>query len=128
MLERLAIAVLLVGLGLAAYFLLKSWQLRRASQATAGIKRASILFFQGDRCAACAAQWRFLEELRAKLDDQIAIERVDADVDTQRAARYAVFTVPTTLIVDRSGVVRHANYGLADARKLAGQVQSLEAA
>jgi len=128
MLERFAMAVLLLGLGMAAYLLLRAWQLRRASQATAGIRRASILYFQGDRCAACATQWRFLEELQARLEHQIAIETVDADADRQRAARYAIFTVPTTLIVDRTGVVRYANYGLADARKLAGQVHSLEAA
>jgi len=39
-----------------------------------------------------------------------------------------VFTLPTTLIVDPHGTVRHANYGLVDARKLAGQLRKVELA
>ena len=53
------------------------------------------------------------------------VEKVDADKDQAAAERYGVFTLPTTLIVDRTGRVRHANYGLTDARRLASQLNSL---
>ena len=51
---------------------------------------------------------------------------MDADVDQAKAERYGVFTLPTTLIVDPMGTVRHVNYGLADTRKLASQLRTLE--
>ena len=47
-------------------------------------------------------------------------------MEQAKAERYGVFTLPTTLIVDPKGTVRHANYGLADSRKLANQLRALQ--
>jgi len=43
---------------------------------------------------------------------RIVVEKVDADVEQAEAERYGVFTLPTTLIVDPQGTVRHINYGI----------------
>jgi len=86
----------------------------------------SILYFRSDHCAPCITQARFLQELQAEFGDRVAVEKVDVELESQRARSYGVFTLPTTLIVDRTGTVRQANYGLTDARTLAGQLQRLE--
>ena len=42
--------------------------------------------------------------------------------DPDTATRYSVFTLPTTVLVDADGRVRHVNYGLTDANKLGRQL------
>ena len=81
--------------------------------------------FAATPAAPCVAQARFVQELQAQYGDALEVEKVDTDKDQAAAERYGVFTLPTTLIVDRSGRVRHANYGLTDARRLASQLDSL---
>jgi hypothetical protein len=61
--------------------------------------------------------------VRGQFGDRIAIERIDADVDRERAEKFGIFTLPTTLVIDAAGKVRHANYGLAEPVKLAAQLR-----
>lgn len=130
MLERLLIAAALIALGLVAYRLFAHWHRTRASgaarsqDATADATPA-ILYFRSDRCAPCTTQARFLEQLAAQYGPRVAIHKIDADREPEAAGRYGIFTIPTTLVVDQTGQVRHANYGLADTRKLIAQVQPL---
>lgn len=130
MTDRIVIALLVMAGGVAAYLLLQAWQRRKASvafaqtgAAPAGAPgRATILYFRSDHCAPCAAQSRYLDQLSAQLGESVAVRKIDADVDTELASRFGVFTVPTTLVVDAAGQVRHANYGLTDAGKLKAQL------
>jgi thiol-disulfide isomerase/thioredoxin len=126
MLERLLIAFALALLGAGAFAVFRYDHLRRASKAAVAIGKPAILYFRSDACAPCTTQGRFLQQLQAEFGDRIVVEKVDADVEQAKAERYGVFTLPTTLIVDPKGTVRHANYGLADARKLAGQLRAVE--
>jgi thiol-disulfide isomerase/thioredoxin len=130
MTDRILIALLVMAAGVAAYLLLQTWQRRKASLAIAaapsaesGIARPTILYFRSDHCAPCVTQSRFLDQLAGQLGDALAIRKIDADAEPDLAAQFGVFTVPTTLVVDAAGQVRHANYGLADAGKLAAQVR-----
>ena len=50
---------------------------------------------------------------------------VDAERDPDTAAHYRVFTLPTTVLLDSRGQVRHVNYGLTDAHKLGRQLAQL---
>ena len=88
--------------------------------------KPAILYFRSDACAPCATQGRFLQQIQDEFGDRIVVEKVDADVEQAKAERYGVFTLPTTLIVDPKGTVRHANYGLADPHKLANQLRTLQ--
>jgi hypothetical protein len=56
---------------------------------------------------------------------RLSVQEVNADVEGNEAARYGVFTLPTTLIVDREGQVRHINYGLTPAVKLTQQLEKV---
>lgn len=130
MTDRILIALLVMAAGVAAYLLLQQWQRRKASLAIAAappvaneLRRLTILYFRSDHCAPCAAQSRYLDQLAAQLGESVAVRKIDADVESDLASKFGVFTVPTTLVVDASGQVRHANYGLADAGKLAAQLR-----
>jgi thiol-disulfide isomerase/thioredoxin len=67
--------------------------------------RATLLQFSTEVCAPCTATARVLDDLAARTPD---VAHVDLDV-TRRpelAARFRVMQTPTTLILDRDGVVR----------------------
>jgi len=125
--ERVLLTVLLIALGFSAYAIGQRWHLRQASRQTGPVRsgRPAVLYFRSDHCAPCVTQWRFLEQVQAQFGDGLAIEKIDADLEPEKTERFGVFTLPTTLMMDARGVVRHANYGLADARKLNAQVQGL---
>ena len=123
MANRLLIALLVMAAGVGLYFLFQKRQQARASAAFEPTGKPTVLYFRSDACAPCATQARFLEMVRGQFGDQIAIEKIDADVDCERAERFGVFTLPTTLVVDAAGKVRHANYGLAEPVMLAAQLR-----
>jgi thiol-disulfide isomerase/thioredoxin len=126
MLERLLLTLGLMLLGFGAFVVLRQAHLRRASQVAVAVGKPAILHFRSNTCAPCATQGRFLQQILAEFGDRILVEKVDADVEQAKAERYGVFTLPTTLIVDPQGTVRHVNYGLTDTRKLASQLRAVE--
>lgn len=67
--------------------------------------RATLLQFSTEVCSPCTATARVLDDVAARTPD---VAHVDLDV-TRRpelAARFRVMQTPTTLILDRDGVVR----------------------
>lgn len=125
MLERAVIAALLIVAGSGAYFLFKQAHMRRLQPETGRAGRPRLLYFRSDYCAPCLTQARFLEELPNRLRQRVTIEKIDVEREDETASRYGVFTLPTTLLLDDEGRIRHVNYGLADAGKLARQVEGL---
>jgi thiol-disulfide isomerase/thioredoxin len=124
MIERLAIFLLLGSVAVIAYYVLRALHVRRM-QPAAGAGRPALLYFRSDSCAVCPAQGRVVDQLAAQWDGRLRVERVDAERDPATAARFSVFTLPTTVLVDGDGWVRQVNYGLADVRKLGRQVAAL---
>jgi thioredoxin-like negative regulator of GroEL len=125
MLDRVLISLLLITAAAGAYALWQRRFMQHASAVTVRRGQATILYFRSDSCAPCAAQWRFLQQVEAEFQGQVAVEKIDADIRPDVAKRYGVFSLPTTLVVDATGVVRHANYGLAPTRKLATQLHDV---
>ena len=123
MLERLALVLVLAAVGVAAYALLRQLHMRRMP-AVAAVK-PTLLYFRSDSCAVCPTQGRYVDQLAAQWAD-LTIERIDAERDPDTAARYRVFSVPTTVLIDGRGQVRHVNYGLTDAHKLGRQLVRLQ--
>lgn len=130
MIERLILTTILALLGFAAFTTLRYWHMRRASKVNdttpAPIKRPTLLYFRSDSCAPCVTQAYYLQALERNYGSRITIQKVDADVEPELASQYGVFTLPTTLIVDRSGEVRHINYGLTATNKLAQQLEKVK--
>lgn len=124
MIERLALVVLLTAAAVGAYYLFRRLHMRRMEPApVAG--RPTLLYFRADHCAVCPTQSRFVDQLAAQWDGRVAIEHVDTERDPDTAARYRVMTLPTTVLVDADGRVRHVNYGLTDTQKLGRQLESI---
>jgi thiol-disulfide isomerase/thioredoxin len=123
MLERLALVLVLAAAGVAAYALFRQLHMRRMQPAAAA-GRPTLLYFRSDSCAVCPTQGRYVDQLAAQWAE-LTIERIDAERDPDTAARYRVFSLPTTVLIDGRGQVQHVNYGLTDAHKLGRQLASL---
>jgi len=66
---------------------------------------ATLVQFSTEVCAPCAATRRVLEGVASQRDD---VSHIDVDLThaPDLAARFHVLQTPTTLILDRAGVVR----------------------
>ncbi|MCJ7550707.1 MAG: thioredoxin family protein [Anaerolineae bacterium] len=131
MIVRLWTAFGLIALAALFALLLNLHQRRRATAAAradgggAGVRshRPRVLYFRSDTCLSCAAQSRLFE----KLDDSLLqlVQKVDVDRERDLADAYKVLTLPTILVIDAEGQVRHINYGLVAPRQLQAQLADL---
>lgn len=134
MLDRLLITLGIIVVLMLAYAFFSWLQRRRAtlarrseatsdgasSGATDGAPR--VLYFRSDTCTSCATQTRLFGELdRGTLS---LIEKVDVDREKDRAAAYNVMTLPTTVVMDETGEVKHINYGVIPPRRLKSQLSA----
>lgn len=134
---RAGLALLLVSLGIAAYWLWTRRQLRRLA-ATAGAPwavpglgafrpgAAAILYFTTPDCGVCrTTQHPALERLQADLGDQVQVLVVDAAAEPAVADHWGVVSVPTTFVLDEAGQPRQVNHGLASLARLRRQVKEV---
>lgn len=126
--ERAAFVLAFMAVAVAAGAILRLIHLRRIAPASEVTGLPALLFFQSESCAACPAQGRIIDQLAAQWHDRLRVERIDAERDPETAARYSVFTLPTTVVVDGEGRPRQVNYGLTDANKLGRQLENITAA
>lgn len=123
--ERLAILIVFVLVSMAVFLVLKQGHVRHLGQVMAVATAPTLLYFGSKSCAACPAQWRYVEQLRELCRDHLVIETIDADQEPAKAAQYRIFTLPTTVIIDPSGVIREINYGLTHTQKLKRQLEEM---
>ena len=129
MVERALISLLVVALLFAGYHLFKKLQLRAVNRTTRSSAQEpvipSILYFWSPSCTVCrTAQKPTLAQLTERIgSDQVLITSVDVSEQPELASRYRVLTVPTTLILDRAGKVKHMNNGLVGLARLLQQVE-----
>jgi len=92
-------------------------------------KPVRILAFSSASCSPChTLQAPALERVRAACGAQVAVVTIDAPSSPELTSRYAVLTVPTTVVLDATGRARAVNYGFANERKLLAQVDAALAA
>ena len=76
-----------------------------------------VLYFTTEQCSTC----RLLQEpALAKLT--AAVRRVDAIAERDLAERFAIFTVPSTVVIGTDGSAANVNYGFAGTDKLERQL------
>jgi thioredoxin-like negative regulator of GroEL len=126
MIERFLITLIIGVLAVTAYLLLVAYQRRRATVANQSIAapgHVRVLYFRSETCGACRAQTQALSQL----DDpqQALIELVDIDQAPELARQYNIMTLPTTILIDRAGAVRHINPGVATSSGLTRQLEEL---
>lgn len=130
MIERVALILVLVVMGLMIYRLVVRWQLGRAAQqsridpllAEAQPGRPTIVYFTTPTCAPCRFQQTpILERLQAELAE-LQIVRVDATQDPDAARRWGVLSVPTLFVLNAQGQPGHVHNGVVDAETLKRQL------
>lgn len=124
MIERIAIVLLLALVGSAVYYAFKYQHSRRLKIELAA-DRPTVLYFRSDSCSPCMTQSHYLEELERKFVDRFAMQQIDTEQEPEKAAKYGVFTLPTTLVIDRAGEVKYINYGLTNTFRLSRQLESV---
>lgn len=124
MVERAIVVILLVLAGAAVYWAFKYRHMRRLKIELAE-DRPTLLYFRSDSCSPCMTQSHYLEELERDYRDRVAMQKIDTELEPEKAAEYGVFTLPTTLVVDRQGEVKYINYGLTNTFRLSRQLESV---
>ena len=125
MIERLLIVLILTLVGSVVYTAVRQLHMRRLGRKTAGNGRPTLLYFRSEHCAPCVTQSRYLEQVAQKWNGRLAIHKIDADAEPEKAQQFGVFTLPTTILIDKLGAVRQINYGLTNDQKLSQQLNVL---
>jgi len=88
--------------------------------------RVRVLAFSSADCTQChTLQQPALRQLQALLGEEIEVVEIDAPSSPELTRRYRILTVPSTVVLDRSGEAREINYGFANMGKLRTQVGAL---
>lgn len=108
----MAVAVIVLGA--------RVWRVRqnRRAPVLSGAKgHVQVYLFWAPGCAACGAQKQILESLRSRSDGRMSVQHVNAAEERALVDRYAVRTVPATVIVTDEGAVERL-HGLVTQEKL----------
>lgn len=127
--DRLIILSLVV-LGLLVVWGLLRWRTTRFRRqgatdlVTRPVSRPLVLAFSTPDCVPCRTlQKPALEELVRRHPGRVEVRDVDATLEAELAKRFGIFTVPTTVVVDRWGHILAINHGVAPWEKLANQLR-----
>jgi thioredoxin-like negative regulator of GroEL len=98
---------------------LTAWHARRRAVEEVGTSAGEpyILYFTTEQCSTCKT---LQEPALHKIEAQV--RKVDAIAERELAERYAIFTVPSTVVIATDGSAAHVNYGYAPAEKLRKQL------
>jgi len=84
-----------------------------------------ILAFSSEDCSPCHTLQRpALSRLLDQRQGQVSVVEIDAPTSPELTKRYAVLTVPTTVVLDANGKAHAINYGFAPMSKLLAQVDA----
>jgi thiol-disulfide isomerase/thioredoxin len=133
MIERLLFVVVLFVIGYVLYRSVKRRQIRNTSEmyivrdpVLAHFKEGvpAVVYFTTPQCIPCKTIQRpALELIEKELGVQVI--KIDATEDPDAAERWGVMSVPTTFILDSTGVTRDVNNGVADASRLRRQLSAI---
>lgn len=123
MIERLLFAAGLLLALWAGWCLIACVQRRLARPRAADLEGPlTLLYFYTPTCGPCRlVQAPILEALAAEWKEAVRVRPVDVTADPEAAARYRIWTVPTTMWVDASGTIRMVNNGVVTAEVLRQQ-------
>ena len=128
---RFILAIGIIGLGAAAYWLLNHHLLVRAKNNIFTLfkklpNKPVIVYFTTPDCVPCKTVQRpALDKVRTLLGEKLQVIEIDASERPDLAKRWGVMSVPTTFLLDASGEARYVNHGVARAEKLMEQIQAL---
>jgi len=122
MLERLVFTILIAITVISTYKGFLNLQKRWRKQ-NHPVENPVLLYFYGQHCSTCKAQAHYLSQLDVKFQE--LIQKINVEEDLVSAQQYRVFTLPTTILLDRMGNIQHTNYGLVNSVTLRQQIEAL---
>ena len=88
--------------------------------------RCPVSYILGAIAASPVVRKRLIfGELENEWTGRFRLEKIDAELEPEKARQYQVMTLPTTIMVDTSGAIKHINYGLTSTRNLARQLEEM---
>ena len=128
---RFILAIIIIGLGAAAYWLVNHRLLMRAKHNIFTLfnklpNKPVIVYFTTPDCVPCKTVQRpALDKVRTLLGEKLQVIEIDAAERPDLAKRWGVMSVPTTFLLDARGEARYVNNGVARVEKLMEQIQAL---
>ena len=128
---RFALAIVIIGLGAFAYWLINQRLLIRARNNVFTLfakppDKPVLVYFTTPDCAPCKTVQRpAIERVSELLGERLHVVEIDAYEQPDLAKIWGVMSVPTTFVLDARGEARYVNNGVARVEKLLEQIQTL---
>jgi thiol-disulfide isomerase/thioredoxin len=128
---RLALAIVIIGFGVFAYWCINQRLLLKAQNNALSLfsrlpDKPVIVYFTTPDCAPCKTIQRpALRKLSDLMGDTLEVIEIDATQRPDLAKQWGVMSVPTTFLLDARGEARYVNNGVARMEKLMEQLQTL---
>jgi len=128
---RFGLAIVIIGLGAFAYWLINQHLLVRASNNVFTLfkklpNKPVLVYFTTPDCVPCKTVQRpAIDRVSNLLGEKLEVVEIDAIEQPDLAKAWGVMSVPTTFVLDAHGEARYVNNGVARAEKLLEQIQTL---
>ncbi len=128
---RLLLSASILLAAAAAWSFLLSVSKRRAGAAASDLEgyrsgNAALVYFSSPVCVPCRAIQRpAVERFKNAVGNEVQVIEVDAAARPDVAARWGVFSLPTTVFLDAAGKPRTVNPGVASTETLLSQARLL---
>lgn len=124
MLDRILIAISIIGSLLLFFKLIRSAQLR-PTKAKHKIKpnENQLLYFSSAACSQCLVQEKIIQQIfEEPTFTDITLQKYSIEKNTALARQWKVITLPTTIVLSKQGEVKQFNNGLTSATTLRSQL------
>ncbi|HSL46507.1 MAG TPA: thioredoxin family protein [Anaerolineales bacterium] len=128
---RFGLALIIIGLGVSAYWLINQRLLIRARNNMFTVlgtmpNKPVLVYFTTPDCVPCKTVQRpAIERISSMFGEGLEVIEINAYEQPDLARRWGVMSVPTTFVLDARGEARYVNNGVARAEKLLEQIQAL---
>jgi thiol-disulfide isomerase/thioredoxin len=128
---RFGLALVIIGLGAFAYWLINQRLLVRARSNVSSLfdrrpEKPVIVYFTTPDCVPCKTVQRpAIRQVTEALGEHLEVVEINAYEQPDLARTWGVMSVPTTFVLDSRGEARYVNNGVARAEKLLEQIQTL---
>ncbi|HSA99515.1 MAG TPA: thioredoxin family protein [Anaerolineales bacterium] len=128
---RFGLAIVIIGLGAFAHWLINQHLLTRARSNVFTLfnklpNKPVLVYFTTPDCAPCKTVQRpAIDRVSNLLGEKLEVVEINAYEQPGLAKTWGVLSVPTTFVIDERGEARYVNNGVARAEKLLEQIQTL---
>lgn len=130
MINRILITIVIVGTLLLVLKLIRMSQLRTAKRTAATItppNENEILYFSSAVCSFCSTQERILNEIFKDSEfSDVDLKKYSIEDNTDQVKQWGVKTLPTTILLSKSGEIKYINNSLISSQIMISQLRDLK--